>query len=182
MTENVTNADPSMIDEFKKKARDFWNQWESLGNQEKFISKQAPEIQQEFKDLRNRGLSIRNSVETVTGLIDKATAAYRTATGWVSDIFGTSDNTMGFLPILIPAAVIVGSLAAMGKWLSDAYQFNRKMDEIAKLQAKGIDPVTASKIISRITPEGFSITTSLGIPLLLIGGFFVYNTFMKKGK
>ena len=183
MVDQVTQndaADPSMIEAFKTRARDFWSQWELLGNKQQDIKKLSPEIQKEYNDLLERGSTIRNSVETVTGLIDKATAAYQSSKEWISDLFGLGENGLGFLPVLIPVAVIAGSLAAMGKWLSDAYQFNRKMEEIEKLQARGVDPVTASKIIDRVTPAGLSLTTSLGLPVLLIGGFFIFN--FLKGK
>lgn len=175
-------ASQSVIEAFKQRARAFWNQWETLHANQDMITRQSPAVQKEYNDLIDRGSTIRNSVETVTGLIDKAQRYYQTAKGWVSDLFGMDGYSpqMGVLPVLIPAAVIAGSLAAMGKWLSDAYQFNRKMEEIAKLQAKGVDAVTASKIIERTTPSGISIGGAIGIPLLLVGGFFAYN--LLKGK
>jgi len=176
-------ASESVIEAFKQRARDFWAQWQKLESRQAMIEQQSPAIKKEYSDLLDRGSTIRSSVETVTGLIDKAAAAYQSAKGWISDVFGLGgfdeQQTLGVLPVIIPAAVIATSLAAMGKWLSDAYQFNRKMEEIEKLQAKGVDAVTASKIIERTSPAGISIGGAMALPVLLIGGFIAYNIFMK---
>jgi hypothetical protein len=136
-------------------------------------------MRKEYNDLLSRGSTIRNTVETVTSMIDAVSGAYTSSKDWITSLFGVEEPNLGVLPLIIPAAVIVASLAAMGKWIKDTYIFNRKMDEIAKLEAKGIDPVTASKIMERVDDSGLSIK-ALGIPVLLIGGFFLYNMF--KGK
>jgi hypothetical protein len=175
-------ADQSVIEAFKVRARNFWNQWNILNNSRGVVARQSPEMQQQYRDLVDRGSTIRSSVETVTRLIDKATSAYRTATGWASGFFSLGEMpTLGVIPLLVPAAVIAGSLAAMGKWLKDVYEFNRKLEEIARLEAKGVDPVTASKIVERVSDSGsFNIKAAVGLPVLLIGGFLAYNMF--KGK
>lgn len=174
-------ADLSTIEAFKQRAKNFWIQWNNLNAQSGTVDRRSPALQKEYDDLLQRGSTIRTSVETATGLIDKATSAYRSAKGWVVDIFGLDGvPQLGLIPILIPAAVIATSLAAMGKWLKDVYEFNRKMEEIAKLEAKGIDPVTASKIIERVSPSGINLNAAIGLPVLLIGGLLVFNMFRKK--
>ena len=173
-----TPADLSTIEAFKRRAQNFWNQWNLLNSKAADVSKMTPEMRAQYNDLLSRGSTIRNTVETVTGMIDAVSGAYTSAKDWVSELFGVEEPNLGVLPLIIPAAVIATSLAAMGKWLSDAYSFNRKMEEIAKLEAKGMSTQEASKIISRVSDSGsFNIKAAVGIPVLLIGGFLVYNLF-----
>jgi hypothetical protein len=174
-------ADVSTIEAFRQRAQDFWNQWNLLSSKSADVSKMTPEIKKEYDDLLSRGSTIRNTVETVTSMIDAVSGAYTSTKDWVTGLFGVDEPNLGFLPLIIPAAVIVASLAAMGKWLKDAYDFNRKMEEIGKLEAKGMSTQEAAQIITRVSDSGgFSLNAAVGFPVLLIGGFIAYNMF--KGK
>ncbi len=89
----------------------------------------------------------------------------------IEGVFGTIDELenagLGVLP-LIPIAVVGASLAAMYKWTLDYQTFKRQVEEQKRLEAKGVDPATAARMIAK---KGAPSLISFGTlsPLLLIG-------------
>ncbi len=178
----ITGSEKSAIERFKNEARRFWAEWNSLGQKRAIVARQSPEIRREYVDLMARGQTVRSSIETITGLIDKAANAYESVKSWLSDTFGLGgveleqQTQLGLLP-LIPIAAIGLSLAAMGKWISDAYQLNRRLDEIQRLENKGLSPQQAAQVVAKTMPKGFfSGAGSVMVPLILAAGaMFIYS-------
>ncbi len=172
----ITGSEKSAIENFRLKARNFWAMWNALEQKRSTVARQSPEIRAEYVDLIARGQSVKSGVETITGLIDKAANAYSSVKSWLADTFGLDgveleqQTQLGLLP-LIPIAAIGLSLAAMGKWVSDAYQLNRRLDEIQRLENKGLTPQQAAQVVSKTMPKGFfSGTGSIVLPLLMAAG------------
>jgi len=166
---NLTQNEKGAITRFKNKAREFWNLWNSLSSKRFSPVMLVPEIKEEYDALIQRGETIRGSVESVTGLIDKAGNAYDNVKNWLSDTFGEVDiqrGQLGLIPLLIPVAAIAVSVAAMGKWISDAYQLNKRMDMIQKLIGQGMSPTMASRVVKDTMPAGFfGSLPSIALPL-----------------
>ncbi len=187
----LSQQDLSIIDRFRQQAREFWRLYQSTGDNANFVATQNPSIQREYRDLMDRGQGIRSKVEVATGIIDKAGAMIDTAKNWFTDTFGlgglASVNRMmpeqlGLIP-LIPIAVIAGSLAAIGKWVNDALVFNRRINEMKRLQAQGMTPTQAANVIDKIMPKGFGANvTGLLIPIVLVGAIVLVPRFFKKGR
>lgn len=178
----MSGSEKSAIENFKAKAREFWTMWNALGSKRAIVAKQSPEMRREYVDLMARGQSVRSGVETITGLIDRAAGAYDSVRDWLSDTFGLGgvelerQTQLGLLP-LIPIAAIGLSLAAMGKWISDAYQLNRRLEEIQRLENRGLSPQQAAQVVSKTMPKGFfSGAQAIAVPLLLAAGaMFIYS-------
>lgn len=98
----------------------------------------------------------------------------------VESIFGTIDELqnigLGIAP-LIPLAVIGASLAAIYKWNRDYAALKIKIKEQKRLEARGVDPLTASKIIASKRPPSFTLglTKPVTLALVLGGGWWLYN-------
>jgi len=178
----MSQNEQSAIENFKAKAREFWSMWNALGQKKAIVERQSPEIRAEYVNLMTRGQSVRSGIETITGLIDKAGRAYDSVKIWLSETFGLNgveleqQTQLGLLP-LIPIAAIGLSLAAMGKWISDAYQLNRRLDEIQRLENKGLSPQQAAQVVSKTMPKGFfSGSGAIMMPILLAAGaMFIYS-------
>jgi len=178
----MSQGEQSAIFNFKTKAREFWSMWNALGQKRAVVLRQTPEIRAEYVDLMARGESVRSGVETITGLIDRASNAYDSVKTWLSETFGLGEvelenhPQLGLLP-LIPIAAIGLSLAAMGKWISDAYQLNRRLDEIQRLENRGVSSAQAAQIVAQTMPKGFfSGAGSIALPLLMAAGaMFIYS-------
>lgn len=88
----------------------------------------------------------------------------------IETIFGTIDELtnvgLGIVFPLVPVAVVAASLAAMYKWNRDYVVFKMKVKEQRRLEATGLDPVTASKIAAKKSPGLFSF--SLRDPIFLV--------------
>lgn len=158
--------------DFRAKAGQFLRDTEELKNKEGLVSK-YPALHDDYNDLLDRSDIIYNTVKTLTGAVDKVAE-------WLGlDLTPGSTPKMGFLP-LVPIAVIGASLAAIGKWTSDVYIFNRRLEEVKRLEAKGLSPERAAAIAVK-APEG--MLPSLGrnvlaplVPILLLGiGFWAYS-------
>ena len=178
---SLSPKEKGVITQFKLKAREFWGLWENLDRKRGSEAVMMPEFKQQYDDLMNRGSTIRSSVESVTGIIDKVGNAYDGAKEWLTNTFGL-DGTyrpMGAIPLLIPVAAIGVSLAAMGKWVKDAYSLNRRLNAVQNLINEGTSPVMAAKIVKDAMPQNFFGEMNKTIPLL-IGGGLLLVFFMRK--
>lgn len=171
-----------LITDFKEKARQFWAVWNGLNNKRDVVARQSPEIKAKYNKLMNDGVGIRSKIEWVTAAIDKAANLYGDVKSWIMDKFGfdgISDSQlagMGILP-LIPVAIIAAAVAAISYWTNDAYQFNAKLNEIQRLENKGISPVQAAKMVEQTFNTGiFSNLKNLILPLVIGGGIIFLAT------
>ncbi len=176
---DLTNTEKSVIQRFKGKAREFWMLWNNLSEKRFGVVMNDPAIKKEYDALMGRGMNIKSSVETVTGLIDKAANVYDNVKEWVGDTFslGATPRHLGALPLLIPVATIGVSVAAMTKWIADAYQLNKRLEGIQRLIDQGIKPAEAADIIKRTMPSGLfgalpAMIAPLGFAAVI---FFLYS-------
>jgi len=72
-------------------------------------------------------------------------------TDWADDLLSGVGGlgALGVLPVLIPIAVIAGSLTAISYWITDAQKFQAKIEEQKRLEAQGIDPRQAAKMVEQ---------------------------------
>lgn len=164
-----------VIGKFKAKADEFDKLRADL-EKNRVIAAKDPALQTEYNDLMDRSLSIRDKIRSITSSVNGAWQ-------WLKDAVGLDGlNELGFLP-LIPIAVVAGSVTLMVKWISDAYEFNRKMEEIAKLQSKGVSAQQAANIVGQ-AGGGFSLFSAGTVSkVLLVGGVgtVLYLIAKKKG-
>jgi hypothetical protein len=182
LADQLTTQEKGVIQQFKEEARKFWNIWTKLDQQKMFVAKQSPEVQQEYNELMNRGSSIRSTIETVTGAIDKAAAMYDSVKTWLMERFGFSeieaDNQMqigglGIAPLVAigGAAAISAGVAAITAWVTDAWTVNKRLEEIRRLEAQGIPPEKAAEIVGKTIPAPTGLFGDLGklaVPLMLV--------------
>ncbi len=182
MSESISTEQKTAIGGFKAKAKMFWQLWTKLDGQQDIVARQSPYMQGEYKDLMERGTSIRNKIEWTTGLIDKAASAYSSVKDWISSQFNgvDDDQGMGIIPI-IPIAIIAASISAMGYWISDAYKFSKKLAEIQRLENRGLTSEKAAEVVERtLASKGFfSGSGKMLFPILLGIGVFIM---IKKGQ
>lgn len=167
----------SMMENFRDKAKAFIYRYEKLKSLDADVKK-YPELRSEYVGLVGRGTKIRDSIRTVTGGIDNVV-------GWFNSVVGNDKNTqlkgLGLLP-LIPVAVVIASLAAMGKWGGDVYMFERRLNEIKRLENTGMSPEKASGIVADREAPGLiaGITREVMVPLsiasvVLVAGWYWAN-------
>lgn len=143
------------VDNFKAKAKQFVSSYENLSSK-KAVAEANPNIADDYNSLMGRGSWIYNMVASVARKID---------------FIGSSESTlngMGALP-LIPIAVIVGAVAAMTAWLSDAYIMTQKINAIEAAQSSGKDTAPLENVIG----GGNSLIDIKAAPvssLILLGG------------
>lgn len=184
MAETLSNEQKGLITDFKAKAREFWQLWENLDARRAEVATAPAGLQVEYNNLMDRGLGIREKIETVTALIDKAANMYQDAKAWLMDQFGLSGvsyrqlSGLGFIP-LIPVAVIGAAVAAIGYWVNDAYQFAAKLDEIKRLEARGVDSATAHQMVEQTFQSGFFAGAGNLVLPVVLGLGLLY--FIRKG-
>lgn len=181
---NLSANEKSVITRFKLKSREFWGLWESMENKRGTEATRLPEFKSQYDDLMNRGSTIRTSVESVTGIIDRVGNAYDSVKNWLTNTFGMDGinngyQPLGAIPLLIPVAAIGISLAAMGKWIKDAYVLNQRLNAVQNLINKGTSPTMAAKIVNDSMPKGIFDGINKTIPLLIGGGLLI-AFFMRK--
>lgn len=161
-----------ILGQFKKKASEFDALYKKLSSQRALV-KSDPSLYQEYTDKMNSAESLRNDI---TYIRDK-TAAFMdwfensswSPLNWFN---GANQQQLGFLPALIPIAVVVASTAAIGKWVSDAYIFSKKLDKVAELQKSGMSAKAATATVNQLDTSGSILSSLFGSTpkMLLIAG------------
>lgn len=171
----LSAQDISLLQRFKNKAEEFMT---AVGRLDQ-IGHVPPNLVAEYNALQGQASIVKNSISWITETVD-------TVTGFFSDVFqfdgvdavrsyinNESPNTLGFAP-LIPVAVISGALAAMGKFISDVYLFERKVTEQQRLVAKGMPEDEAADVVSQITGKGITANLAdMAKPVAFALGAFV---------
>lgn len=146
-------APPSLINNFKQRARDWAIKVVELTN---------TEVPGPLQPQKRKLLSQANIIKT-----------------GVEKIFGTMDEFvnvgLGIVP-LIPVAVLGASIAAMTKWSLDFVKFMEAVKEQRRLEATGMDPAKAAEIANQKLSRPFINIDmkKLVLPAVLIGGAVWY--------
>lgn len=137
-TPEDTQSWTDTIRNFKGKVAEFMGLYNDLKQRETSIGRYPVDVQTRYRDLMNRGDTIKNTVAALTQKVDQVWA-------WMKKQAGFGDDGLkglGFVQF-IPIAVVVGSVAAMGKWVKDAYVQKRAFDSADAMIAKGVPPERA---------------------------------------
>lgn len=141
----------SAVRRFRDKVLEFANVYDRLKDGAEMVA-DAPNLQDEYNALMERGRQIRERVQNVADTID-----------WVREqvkqmgsvLEGTNRQGLGIAFTLTAVIVTVtGAIATMTKWLSDAYALNKKVQERQRLLEAGhtSDEVVAMQRAGR-TPQ-----------------------------
>ncbi len=179
--QNLTGNDVSLLNRFKVKAGEFMDALNKLNS----FTDVPPNLEEEFSYLRTTADVVGGTISTITGTVDSVT-------GFFSDFFSFDgvaatreyiDNKpvagMGLIP-LIPIAMISGALAAMTKFISDVYVFERKITEQKRLVSTGVSEQDAAQIVDKIAGQGI-ITQLQGLakPVGFALGLFFLSRIVK---
>lgn len=129
------------VNELKARAQEFMSLFSDLETRAGQAA--AAGLSGEYNNLMSRGASIKARVLQVTNAVD---GIYNS----VSNLFGLSGlgmsglGNLGVIP-LIPIAIIVGAIALMVSWITDAYNLRNKL---AAAQAAGANASQITQIAS----------------------------------
>lgn len=174
-TADLTTQDISLLEKFKVKAAEFMQALDKINS----IEDIPPNLQEEFSGLMYTAQTIQSSIGWITTTVDSVS-------GFFSDFFGfngvaaTRDyingkpNDLGVVPLL-PVAAISGAIALMSKFIADVYVFERKVTEQKRLEASGIAPQEAAKMIEKITGQtALQSLAGIAKPVgFALGAFFI---------
>lgn len=157
-----------VIGKFKDKASEFSSAYQQIKNSSAIVANN-PTLKAENARLLKIGATIAEKIQNITGAVDKSYDWLKTSLG-----FDAVNDQLGVLPA-IPIAVAVAAVAAMTKFLTDAYIYLDKVEKFEQLQ-KQVGPDKAASIIAKLD-ERTSIMGSMfkGVaPILLIAGIWFY--------
>jgi len=156
----------SLWQKYKTRAAEFMNAYQSLATMAP-VAYKDPALTAEYEKVMSRGKTYHGVMSTIMEKIDDAISW---ASSWWSDE-GTTVQGMGNLGVLplVPIAVIGASMAALGVWITDAWELDRKLREVERLEAKGIPAGRATQMVMAERPL---IQLSVLAPLAIIGTIF----------
>lgn len=139
------------VDQFRVKARAFRDEYVNLQQMGQYAGAD-PELKKAYDSLMSKGSWIYNTIANLASKLDM--------------MGGSGMAAMGALP-LIPVAVIMGALAAITAWMSDAYIMRQKLEYArdainAGHTAGDIDTVTGGNSLISIKGSGFQSLVLLG--------------------
>jgi len=152
----------NLVGQFRAKAQQFEQIYNKLMSDQSYALSN-PALASDYRALLQIGRVTRAKIIATRNKIDSVI-------GWLKGLVGM--NELGFIP-LIPIAIVAASLAAITKWVTDAYAMSARIDEAKRLEAKGVPPERAAKIAGRrVASQGGGLVGSLlGIhPGWLIAG------------
>ena len=165
------------IERFRRQAKDFKSRKDHLESQAPRV---PPEWQNRYDRLLNQAADTRSKIEAATHAVD---SAYR----YGQQVYGLDRdnmNQLGILP-LIPWAVVSAGGAAMAYFANDAATFNKKLDELERLQELGYSKQEALEILDKPRNAGaknlfFRVWQNpLGKVAVAGGGLFLGYKFAK---
>lgn len=106
-----------------------------------------PALSSEFDSIMRRAAELRATIGDYLAKIDAAVQWLKGAGSWISDVFGF--NGLGALPALIGIGAIAAALAAVTKFLTDAWALSRRIEEQQRLEARGLSPQEAAAVVER---------------------------------
>lgn len=129
----------SILADFKAKAAEFKNAFDFLvNNPSKFANNAA--LNSQRNTLIQTGQVIRATIETTTSAIDKANQLLNS----FKNMIGLSG--LGVIPVVLPIAVVAGSVAAITYWLTQFYSLQKTMYN--DLIQQGVPATQAVKQVS----------------------------------
>lgn len=167
------------VNELKARAAEFMNLFQDLEARQG--QAMAAGLMAEYSELMGRGASIKARVLQVTSAIDSVYNSVSNLFGLAGYKPGSGLGNLGLIP-LIPIAVIVGAIALMVSWITDAYNLRNKL---AAAQSAGANAAQITQIASG---GGSSFLPSLtggllgntGVFLLIGAGLLLAVPVLKK--
>lgn len=130
------------VDRLKEKAAEFMSVWGRLQTLES-VARAEPVMSQRYQSLMDRGVTIRDRISYITGLID-------TVFDWFDSNGSPPPNTVSNLQGLgllwVPVTIVAGAVAAIVAWLSDAYVSIKELETAQNLINQGVSPADAYRI------------------------------------
>jgi len=162
-TEQEKIAWYNVIGQFRQKVAEFEAMLEKLKSQ-KQIAASDPELAQEYSGLMNKAVALQDKIRQIRD-------ATSDAIDWIKGVFGF--DGLGIVP-LIPIAVVSASIATIGYWIKDAYEFSKKLEKVEQLEKQGMPTRQAIDTANRMTtgPSIFGINPKWlvygGIALVMV--------------
>lgn len=155
------------IRNFKGRVAEFMGLYGALKQRETTIAQYPADVQTKYRDLMKQGATIKNTIGTLTQKVDQAWTWIKEKTGMQE----TELKGLGFIQF-VPLAVVLGSIAAMGKWVKDAYAQKAAFDAADKMIAQGVSPTQAYSAVTGLQKSLDKPLIDLGkiTPVLLILG------------
>jgi len=166
------------VGKLHNKAQEFVRAREILVSKKHLIAP-GSKLAQDYNDLISRSHTIENTIKNVTGGVDYIVNMFKGGYNTVASLF-KSITGLGFIQV-VPLAIIAASTLLIGKWINDAYTFNKRFDVLQKLHDQGVSTGEASQIVGNMNPGFFGGLKSVLIPIAFIGiGIFILPKLLKR--
>jgi hypothetical protein len=103
----------------------------------------------EYDSLMQRAAQLRQSIGDTLQRIESAVGWVKNAGDWLKSAFGL--NGLGVVPLVIGIGAITAALAAITKFLADAWSLSKRIEEQQRLEATGLTPQEAAGVMERST-------------------------------
>lgn len=146
---------------FRQKYADYQNAVAALKASSVDATK-YPDLANERADLLSRSDALNSKISGTVSAIESTYQAAKdfilnpvgtiatgaeTAWDWAKSELGLEG--LGFLPVLIPVAVIGAAVAGIVYWMDDYATLNKKVAEQKRLEATGMSPAKAAEIVQK---------------------------------
>lgn len=143
------------------------------------IARRSAALSADYDAIMGRAAALRSTIADYLGKIETAMSWFRQVVPFSEsspdapqgtwDAEGWGLNGLGAIPIIIGVAAISAALAAVTKFLTDAWALSRRLQEQARLEAGGLSPAEAAAIVERTSGDSAlsSVVKSAGKVALL---------------
>lgn len=122
--------------------------------------------------------------------LDQLSSVRNAAFDWLDSVGGffkraVGLNGLGVVPVVVVGVGVVAAgatLAAVGYWVTDAYKFAQKLNALQAMEAKGVPPDEAARIIQETLGDSPFKLFGLPVNWLLIGGALAIGFYLLRKK
>jgi len=145
------------------------------------IAKTDAVLNQEYNALMKRAELLQGTIDKAKESINQLSNMVTNMTpDWLRDwLNDTNGDHLGLVPLLVGGAV-VGAVAFLGAWISDAYITAKKLEAQEVAIRAGADPTRVTTEIfgrEQTTMFGFGQVGTIGLLLLAGGAVYMYNRY-----
>lgn len=139
-------------------------------------------VERAYSYVQNLPSNIMSAGEAI---IEKIGSSAGGAWDWFKSTTGL--NGLGAIPVIVAVGVIAAAVASITYWITDSINFQAKIAEQKRLEAKGYTSEQASKIVAKISGNTFTrLVDNLGtvgklgaVAGILFGGYKLLETYRK---
>ena len=173
------------VTDFDKTWQLFNDNYNGLMAQEQYIRTSHPELLDKFLELKADAIkhkatlddlkATRDRVKNWLGKLGEALTPAPNTPWWAVPVLMGYDSGLGIAPVVVVVSLATAAvaLAAIGKWIKDAYQFSVRLNELHRLEDQGYSTAQAASMVNKSLGDPNNPLFGLNLKWVVLAGIAI---------